>query len=460
MELRKKKSSLRSHLLEIYFYKISAVKIIAITSILLLSITYTSAAAQLEIEWQQNLGKNQEDIIYDIVSTSDGGYIAAGMTGSMSSSKDVYVVKLNMSGEVEWENNYGGVKKEVGRSIRQTRDGGYIVGGETYSFNAKLKDCYIVKLSSSGEVVWEQKYGGDFNDGCEAIIQTSDGGYIAAGGSWPDILAGDIYLIKLDPNGIIEWEKYLGSGLEDRAYDIDQTPDGGYIIAGTTRIVHNGDYDMYIVKTDTKGNEEWSSTFGGDGDERAFSIDWFENGYVAAGYTRSYSTTSDMYVVNMDPNGKKVWEITDGGSSTEERAQSIRTTPDCGCIVVGQNNNNTYGGYDVYLFKLDSNGNKLSDGVFGGKNDDYGYAVEVCPDGGYIIGGQTGSFGNGGDAYVIKTKPYFENRSQTVDGMSIIKRRIPAISMLISFLILVTVGLIIKRREQNPPFGRIFLETF
>jgi hypothetical protein len=159
-----------------------------------------------------------------------------------------------------------------------------------------------------------------------------------------------------------------------------------------------------------------------------------------------------MYVVNMDPNGKKIWEITDGGSSTEERAQSIRTTHGCGYIVVGQNNNNTYGGYDVYLFKLDSNGNKLSDGVFGGKNDDYGHAVEVCPDGGYIIGGQTGSFGNGGDAYVIKTKPYFENRSQTVDGMSIIKRRIPATSMLFNLLVLVIAGLVRIRSSLTPGF--------
>jgi len=185
------------------------INIVIFISLLFFVPLIVSANLAPEADWIVSLGGNREEIIYDIIQTSDGGYIATGMTASKSSSNDMYVVKLSPAGEVEWENNYGDIKEDYAKSIRQTSDGGYIIGGGTRSFNVGVIDYYIIKLDPSGEVQWENKYGGSQTDMCEIIIQTEDGGYMAAGQSWQNILEGNMYLIKLDPDGNEEWGKAI-----------------------------------------------------------------------------------------------------------------------------------------------------------------------------------------------------------------------------------------------------------
>lgn len=411
---------------------------------LLLFVPFIVSANQApETDWVVSLGGNREEIINDIIQTSDGGYIAAGMTASKSSSDDVYVVKLNQTGGVEWENNYGDIKEDYAKSIRQTSDGGYIIGGGTRSFNVGLIDYYIIKLDSSGEVQWEKKYGGSQTDICETIIQTRDGGYMAAGQSWQNILEGNMYLIKLDPNGNKEWDKTIGGGLEDGAYDVMQTSERGYIVAGYTRSVTDGSYKVYIVKTDPDGNVEWSRDLGGGSDDQAFSLEQHRDGYVAAGYTKSYGESSDVYVVRVDLDGNPVWEKTFGGRDTEEVAQSIRKTSDGGYILAGKTNQYTYGAYDMYLLKLDSNGNEQWSQVFGGENDDYGYCAIQNSKGGFTVAGQTKSTGFGGDVYIIKTKdqPGGKISGSSESGVT------PSPGVVFCFLMLVIAGHVIGRRS-------------
>jgi hypothetical protein len=411
---------------------------------LLLFVPFIVSADQApETDWVVSLGGNREEIINDIIQTSDGGYIAAGMTASKSSSDDVYVVKLNQTGGVEWENNYGDIKEDYAKSIRQTSDGGYIIGGGTRSFNVGLIDYYIIKLDSSGEVQWEKKYGGSQTDICETIIQTRDGGYMAAGQSWQNILEGNIYLIKLDPNGNKEWDKTIGGGLEDGAYDVMQTSERGYIVAGYTRSVTDGSYKVYIVKTDPDGNVEWSRDFGGGSDDQAFSLEQHRDGYVAAGYTKSYGESSDVYVVRVDLDGNPVWEKIFGGRDTEEVAQSIRKTSDGGYILAGKTNQYTYGAYDMYLLKLDSNGNEQWNQVFGGENDDYGYCAIQNSKGGFTVAGQTKSTGFGGDVYIIKTKDQLGGKTSGSSESGVT----PSPGVVFCFLMLVTAGLVIGRRS-------------
>ena len=201
---------------------------------------------------------------------------------------------------------------------------------------------------------------------------------MAAGQSWDNILEGNMYLIKLDPNDNKEWDKTIGGGLEDGAYDIQQTPDRGYIVAGYTRSTTDGSYKVYIVKTDSDGNVEWSKDFGGGSDDQAFSLEQHRDGYVVAGFTKSHGESSDVYVLRVDLDGNLVWEKTFGGRDTEEVAQSIYRTSDGGYILAGKNNQYTYGSYDVYLLKLDSDGNEQWSQVFGGENDEHQSNDDRC----------------------------------------------------------------------------------
>ena len=422
--------------------------IVIFISLLLFVPFIVSANLAPEADWVVSLGGNRQEIIYDIIQTSDGGYIAAGMTASKSSSNDVYVVKLSPAGEVEWENNYGDIKVDYAKSIQQTSDGGYIIGGGTRSFNVGVIDYYIIKLDPSGEVQWEKTYGGSQTDMCETIIQTKDGGYMAAGQSWENILEGNIYLIKLDPNGNKEWDKTIGGGLEDGAYDIQQTPDRGYIVAGYTRSTTDGSYKVYIVKTDSDGNVEWSKDFGGGSDDQAFSLEQHRDGYVVAGFTKSHGESSDVYVLRVDLDGNLVWEKTFGGRDTEEVAQSIYRTSDGGYILAGKTNQYTYGSYDVYLLKLDSDGNEQWSQVFGGENDDYGYCAIQNSKGGFTVAGQTKSTGFGGDVYIIKTKDPLGGKTSGTSGLrDIPEYGSPSPGVVFGFLMLVTAGLFIRRRS-------------
>ncbi|MDW7776151.1 MAG: hypothetical protein SCH39_07450 [Methanosarcinales archaeon] len=421
-----------------------------IFALVLLTPLAVSADTAPRADWTADLGGNREEIFYDAVQTSDGGYVAAGMTKGMSNTDDVYVVKLSSSGDVVWEHNYGGPKIDFAKSIRQTSDGGYIIGGGTRSFDVGIIDYYILKLDSSGNLQWDKHYGSSQTDICESIIQTSDGGYIAAGQSWLNIIDGNVYIIKLDSSGNKKWDKSIGGGLEDGAYDIQQTSDNGYVIAGYTRSNGDGSYDVYVIKTDSNGNVKWTSNFGGNNDDQAYSIVQQRDGYVVTGHSKSKNVlaNSDVYVIKLDLEGKKVWEKFFGVSDTIEESQSIQNTRDGGYIIVGKTNQYTYGANDVYLLKLDSDGNEQWSQVFGGENDDYGYSVAQTSDGGFILAGQTKSFGTGGNAYIIKTEVPSSSRNTGNGGL----RDIPeygssAIGVLFSLMVLLTAGLVMRNRS-------------
>jgi len=416
--------------------------------LLLLSPLIVYAETAPQVEWERNLGDNLAETIYDIAQTSDGGYIGAGEKYSVNTFEDIYVVKLTASGEIEWEKKYIAAKEDYANSIKQTSDGGYIVCGGTYTDTEGVNDFKIMKLDPAGGVEWEQKYGGNQRDVCEAIIQTKDGGYMAAGDTWLNFYDRDIFLIKMDPNGNIEWDLNIGGGEEDGAYDIQQTSDYGYIIAGYTRSVSDLSYAAYIVKTDPDGTVKWKSEFGGSGNDQFYSITQVDNGYVAAGYTESFNEFSDIYVVKVNLDGEKAWEKFYDGDETQDDARSIKKTSDGGYILAGKTNEYSYGSYDMYLIKLNKEGDLQWSQVLGGENSDIGYSVLQSSDNGYVIAGQTKSLGGGGDAYIVKTEG---SKTGTSGKTSSIIQDIPeygssANGILISIFILVITGLIMKRK--------------
>ena len=311
------------------------------------------------------------------------------------------------SGQIGWTKTYGGGDWDWGYSIQQTLDGGYIVAGETQSFGVGWTDVYLIKTDANGDVIWTKTYGGSGGWDCgNSVQQTSDGGYIIVGYTYSDITGySDVYLIKTDANGNVEWTKTYGGGGEDCGNSVQQTSDGGYIIVGGITYF---DCDVYLIKTDANGNVEWTKTYGGSGEDCGNSVQQTsDGGYIIVGKTTSFGAGDyDVYLIKTDANGDVIWTKTYGGSG-EDCGNSVQQTSDGGYIIAGETWSFGAGASDVYLIKTDANGNVEWTKTYGGGGEDCGNSVQQTSDGGYIIAGGTTSFGaGGGDVYLIKTDVY------------------------------------------------------
>ena len=252
---------------------------------------------------------------------------------------------------------------------------------------------------------WEKTFGGANLDLGYSVKQTSDGGYIITGRTTSFGNGGsDVYLIKTDGNGNELWNKTFGGTEDEQGYSVQQTTDGGYIITGRTESLGNGGSDVYLIKTDGNGNELWNKTFGGSNFNEGLSVQQTtDGGYIIAGNTSS-SVDDNIYLIKTDDNGNELWNKTLGGTE-DDLGYSVQQTTDGGYIVIGETTSFVNGYYDVYLIKTDGNGNELWNKTFGGIYHDVGYSVQQTNDGGYIITGKNSSFGNGDDddVYLIKT---------------------------------------------------------
>ncbi|MHA2612326.1 MAG: InlB B-repeat-containing protein, partial [bacterium JZ-2024 1] len=307
-----------------------------------------------------------------------------------------------------WARTYWGARRDVARSIQQTSDGGYIVAGYTRSVGAGSGDIWVLKLDADGNVLWQKTYGGTDSDGASSIQQTSDGGYIVAGYTY-SFGAGryDIWVLKLDADGNVLWQKTYGGANWDEAYSIQQTSDGGYIVAGDTWsfvAAWNDVSDFWVLKLDENGNVVWQKTYGGVKEDRAYSIQQTsDGGYIVAGETYSFGAGDwDIWVLKLNANGDVVWQRTYGWARLDW-ARSIQQTSDGGYIVAGMTDSFGAGSWDIWVLKLDANGNVLWQKTYGGANWDEAYSIQQTSDGGYIVAGKTYSFGAGyTDIWVLK----------------------------------------------------------
>jgi len=280
---------------------------------------------------------------------------------------DLWILKLNSKGNSIWQVFYGDSdplyhSHERAYFVQQTKDGRYIIVGEKFinlppGYQSST-DIWILKLDSNGTWIWEKCYGGKDDDYAYSIQQTKDGGYAIAGYTY-SCGAGDrdFWFLKLDSNGILLNQKTYGGSKKDYAECIQQTNDGGYIIAGSTNSFGAGDFDFWVLKIDYYGNIKWQKTYGGPKGDYAHSIQQTKDrGYIVAGSTRSFGKgKSDFWVIKLDANGNIEWERTYGGNK-EETAWCIKQTKDGGYIVAGQTRSFGKGGYDIFILKLDSDG--------------------------------------------------------------------------------------------------------
>ncbi len=342
-----------------------------------------------------------------LIQTSDSGYAIAGTTTSFGAGlSDAYLVKLDANGNLQWTKTIGGKDFEDGYALIQTSDGGYAIAGQTNSFGAGGYDVYLVKLDANGNLQWTKTIGGKKEDvDLKSLIQTADGGYAIAGATNSFGAGnGDVYVVKLDANGNLQWTKTIGGPGDEIGFSLIQTSDGGYAIAGSTTSFGAGDEDVYVVKLDANGNLQWTKTIGGPKRDWGSSlIQTSDGGYAIAGITTSFGAGGwDVYVVKLDASGNLQGTKTIGGKGWDAGLSLIQTS-DGGYAIAGYTESFGAGDEDVYVVKLDANGKLQWTKTIGGTNDDRGFSIIQTSDGGYAIAGATQSFGaRGRDVYVIK----------------------------------------------------------
>lgn len=306
-----------------------------------------------------------------------------------------------------WNASFGGTLADVAYCVLQTNDGGYVAAGVTESFGAGSADLWLVKTNASGTQQWNRTHGGTYADEARCVQQTNDGGYIVAGSTKSSGSGdADFWLVKTDANGLMQWSKTFGGVYEDRAMCAQRTTDGGYVIAGYTSSYGTGNSDFWLVKTDANGNAQWNRTYGGTGSDRSFSVgQTIDGGYILAGETDSFGSGNfDFWLLKTDPAGIQLWVRTYGGANLDV-ARSVKQTSDGGYIMAGWTDLSGVEGHDCLLVKTDSHGDLEWNRTYGYELDDEAYCIQMTSDGGYIIaGGSTNSSGLGGwDFWLVKT---------------------------------------------------------
>lgn len=355
-----------------------------------------------DISWIKTFGGTGDEIGTSTTQTNDG-YIVTGYTNSYGAGNyDAWLIKIDPNGNEIWSKTFGGSNLDWASSVEKTSDGGYVFAGGTESYGNGQKDIFFVKTDSVGNEIWAKTFGGINDDQCNCLKPTTDGGYILVGetksfGSGEN----DVYLIKTDSDGNQVWSKTFGGISYDWGSLVQQTTDEGYIITGTTDSFGSG-YQVLLIKTDSNGNEIWSKTFGNMYFDSGSSVQQTtDGGYIITGSTGLSETNDEVYLVKTDSNGNLAWSKKFGGNSFDY-GNSVKQTVEGGYIISG-----IYGSvnkspfYDVYLIKTSSNGSVEWSKTFGGSGDEVCGSVEQTSGGGYIIAGSVSATTD--DLYLIKT---------------------------------------------------------
>jgi TfoX/Sxy family transcriptional regulator of competence genes len=378
--------------------------------------------------WVKTFGGSESDVSYSNTTTPDGGVVLTGysssndgdFTGVNIGGNDIFVVKLDSRGDIQWKRMFGGSIDEWGHSISTTTDGGFVLTGWTTSndgdfkeMNKGYKDFFVIKLDSIGDVQWKKMFGGSYSEEGHSITTTTDGGYVLTGrttsndGDFRGMDKGDndTFVIKLDSIGDIQWKKVFGGSGIDQGYSITTSTYGGFVLTGLTtsndgdfRGMNKGSGDTFVVQLDSIGDIQWKKVFGGSGYDQGYSIATTpDGGFVLTGKTSSNDGDfigmnkggNDIFIIKLGSRGDVQWKKMFGGRDYEE-GHSITTTSDGGYVLTGYTYSDR-GDNVVFAIKLDSSGDIQWKNIFGESDVEGAGTITTTPDGGHVLTGWTGS---------------------------------------------------------------------
>ncbi len=424
-------------------------QLIALWSFVLAS-TLLVHAQSSGIQWERTFGGAEADFAVVVKPTTDGGFVLGGYSYSESSaikagahyeSGDYWIVKLDAAGNQQWDKSYGGTQFDGIRNLQQATDGGFIVAGTSFSgasgnktspgFGSNSADYWVLKLNASGNKQWENSFGGTEIDTVADVKQTTDGGYIV-GGTSSSAASGnktsgnfgsgseDYWIVKIDPGGNKQWDRTFGGNQDDQMTSLQPTSDGGCILAGTsysgisgnkTAVNRgNGRGDYWVVKLDAAGNKQWEQSFGGDDAEQLHTVQkTSDGGYLLGGSSTSRAGgnkssgnfgSHDYWVVKIDGSGNKQWDKTYGGDESDE-LHAIQATTDGGYVLGGVSFSQLTGNKasvsfgsetgDYWMVKIDGQGNKQSEQSIRGSFSGEVLRLEQSADGGLMLPGLAGA---------------------------------------------------------------------
>lgn len=373
--------------------------------------------------WIKTYGNGHESLGGGIIQTNDGGLLIVGGIGTIQGNTvqgGVLLLKTDASGEVLWQKVYGGEEFDIGWSIVQTRDGNYLLAGETTSFGAGGMDIYLIKVDQDGNEIWSKTYGSSMDEAVSSVGQTQDGGYLLVGNSVDpnDVITdpgtagyagfagrSNIHVVKTDKDGNEAWSRTYESEDNVIASSGAVTPDGGCVILATIIYYPGFDNDLYLLKIDGEGNEIWARTWEEDALAGYAMIQTSDNNFLITGtYEISENSLSDSYLLKVDAQGNEIWMYTFGDPGLFESGQALIETSDGKYMILGSATKSLYTGEtDIQLVFIDKAGEliwmkSVKSYLLAKAN-----AILQLADGGYVITGSISTSGHTFKAILIKT---------------------------------------------------------
>jgi len=366
-------------------------------SILLSSCLVASAEAS-STTWTQTYGGTNIDAADSVIQTFDGGFAVAGDTNSFGvGGYDVWLLKTDAYGNIEWSKYYGGKREDYACSVVQTSDGGYALAGHTWSFGVGECDFLLIKTDAHGNMEWKNTYGGPELDAVHQMIATSDGGYALAGYTGTTGANSlDGWFVKTDEFGKMEWNQTYKWEEFDRIFSLVEPSDGGYALVGETNSFGAGFTDFWLIRTDASGNMLWNKTYGGKGFDTAYSLlETPDGGYAIAGDTDSFNEGKyDVWLIKTDANGNMEWDQRYERTPAQEFSNFIRPcslvrTLDGGYAIAAKTKTSGTSNYDFWLIKTDEQGNMEWNQTYGDAKHEQPNSLVATSDGGYVMAGYT-----------------------------------------------------------------------
>ncbi|MCH9739399.1 MAG: hypothetical protein K0U38_00965 [Epsilonproteobacteria bacterium] len=371
--------------------------------LILTAFAFTSLYAE-SITFEKLYGTKEDDSAKSVI-TTDKGFLIIGYTeGDRDKREDVYLVHIDKSGNKLWSKSIGGEDREMGEALLATDDG-YIAVGMTESFNGHRSKIYLIKLTKDGKMDWQKDYRSNSDSYYygTGIVKTDKGYKVAGWENKLEFMDSEAFVYSFDINQKGERTtspRRHGTEDDEKIYDIIKAEDG-YLLIGETNHIDDDGINAYVLKIDNNGKKVWHKSYGWRYNEWAKAAIATDNGYLLVGTTESNrDKRSEIYVLKIDKNGDTIWQKTYGGEYNEEGFDVVADSD--GYVIVGLTESNSKGRSDAYVIKIDKKGKLLWQKQYGGDNTDIAYGVTKSDDG-YLVVGETESYNSKRkDVYVIK----------------------------------------------------------